>query len=122
VLLSLSSLSGQPSYEILQYNKFIPYSVILLLVAVALLVWSVIHYTRLLRRLSMLMIFAVLVKVLFIDVSMLSAGKGILLMITLGIMLLLFSIFFSRMRKQTREAGSQASLLEKQHPGQDTEK
>ncbi len=104
VLLSLSRFSGQPSYEMLQYNKFIPYSVILMLVAIALLVWSVIHYTRLLRRISMLMIFAVLLKVLFIDITMLSAGKGILLLVTLGIMLLLFSIFFSRMRKQSRVA------------------
>jgi hypothetical protein len=104
VLLTLSRFSGQPPYEMLQYNKFIPYSVILLLVSIALLVWSVINYTRFLRRISMLMIFAVLLKVIFIDVSMLSAGKGILLMITLGIILLLFSIFFSRMRKQSRVA------------------
>ena len=122
VLLFMSSFSGQPSYEILQYNRFIPYSVILLLVAIALLIWSVIHYTRLLRRISMLMIFAVLIKVLFIDVSMLSAGKGIILLITLGIMLVLFSVFFSRMRKQTREAGNQANLLQNQHPEQGSEK
>ena len=70
----------------------------------------------------MLMIFAVLIKVLFIDVSMLSAGKGIILLITLGIMLVLFSVFFSRMRKQTREAGNQANLLQNQHPEQGTEK
>ena len=115
VLLTLSRFSGQPSYEMLQYNKFIPYSVILMLVAIALLVWSVIHYTRLLRRISMLMIFAVLLKVLFIDITMLSAGKGILLLITLGIMLLLFSIFFARKQSrvaENREINSENSTSE----------
>ena len=63
----------------------------------------------------MLMIFEVLLKVLFIDITMLSAGKGILLLSTLGIMLLLFSIFFARKQSrvaENREINSENSTSE----------
>lgn len=122
VLLFLNRFSGKPSYEMLQYNIFIPYSVILLLVSVSLLLWSVIHYTRFLRRVALFMIFVILLKVLFIDITMLSANKGILLLFTLGVVLLVFSTLFSRIRKQSQVAGRSESEPEIRPTGNSAEK
>lgn len=102
LLLSLSRLSDLSAYEILQYNKFIPYSVILLCISVILLVYSLINYTRFLRRLSMIMILAVLLKVLFVDISILSPTKSIILLITLGAILLASSFLIPWLRKQSK--------------------
>ncbi len=117
LLLSMNRLSNQSAYEILQYNKYIPYSVILLSVSVILFVFSLIHYTRFLRRLSMLMILAVLIKVLFIDITILSAEKSILLLISMGVILLVFSFLIPRLRNQskirtTSEVGSAKELTD----------
>lgn len=106
LLLSVSGLSSRPAYEILQYNKFIPYSLILLLVSVVLLVFSLIRYTRFLRRLSMIMILAVLLKVLFIDITILPAHTGIILLISLGAILLALSFLIPRFRKQSTASKS----------------
>jgi uncharacterized membrane protein len=101
LMLGMNRFSSQPAYEILEYNKFIPYSVIVLSVAVALLIFSLIRYTRFLRRLSMLMILAVLLKVLFIDITILPANKSIILLISLGAILLALSLLIPRFRKQS---------------------
>jgi len=101
LLLTLNRFSTQPAYEILQYNKFIPYSVIMLLVSVALLLLSLIRYSRFLRRLSMIMILAVLLKVLFIDIAILPANTSIILLISLGAILVALSFLIPRLRKNS---------------------
>lgn len=101
-LLSMNRLSTQSAYEILQYNKFIPYSVILLSVSVILFVFSLIRYTRFLRRLSMFMILVVLLKVLFIDITILSAIKSIVLLLSLGTILLASSFLIPRLRNLSK--------------------
>jgi hypothetical protein len=101
ILLTMNRFGSQPAYEILQYNKFIPYSVILLSVSVALFVYSLIYYTRFLRRLSMFIILAVLLKVLFIDIMILSVNTSIILLISLGTILIAFSFLIPRFRKQS---------------------
>ena len=101
ILLFMNRFGSQPAYEILQYNKFIPYSVILLSVSIALLVFSIINYTRFLRRLSMFMILAVLLKVLFVDIMILSVNTSIILLISLGAILIAFSFLIPGIRKQS---------------------
>jgi len=101
LLLTLNRFSSQPAYEVLQYSKFIPYSVIMLLVSVALLVFSIIQYTRFLRRLSMFMILAVLLKVLFVDITILPANTSIILLISLGAILVALSFLIPRFRRQS---------------------
>ena len=101
LLLSISRFGSQSAYEMLQYNKFIPYSVILFSVSIVLLVFSLIHYTRFLRRLSMFMILLVLLKVLFIDITILPANTSIILLISLGAILIALSFLIPRFRKQS---------------------
>jgi hypothetical protein len=101
VLVFIKRFSSQPAYELLQLNKFIPYSVILLSVSVFLLIFSLFHYTKFLRRLSILMILAVILKVLFVDIIILSANKSILLLFSLGAIFLALSLLIPTFRKQS---------------------
>lgn len=114
-LLSMSQAGNQPVYEMLIFNKFIPYSIILMCISISILVFSIIKYSRFLRRLSMLMIFAVLLKVLFIDITILSVNMSILLLVSLGAILLAFSFLIPWLRKQSQTTETTDSNTRKEH-------
>lgn len=117
-LLILNGLGNQSAYEILQYNRFIPYSILLLLVAVTLLFWSVFYYSRFLRRLAMVMLLLVLLKILVLDIRMISAENRIFLLITLGVALLVFSLVFSKIRNREEIPGSGNMQSSGRQPGE----
>ena len=93
------------SSEILRSNEIIPYSIILLFISISFLIYSLIRYSRFLRRVSLTMIILVIFKILFFDLKILAGGSIVLLLITVGLILLGLAIVIRRIRKQ-RNTGS----------------
>jgi hypothetical protein len=74
--------------EILRTNHFVPYSVILLFISVSLMIYSLIRYSRFLRRVSLIMIILVIAKIFIFDLRLLKGNNVVLLLISVGLILI----------------------------------
>ncbi len=105
-LLLFSNPSGLPAAEMIILNKFLPYSIILFLVAVSLLVFSSIRYSMFLRRLSLGLIILAVIKIFLYDLKILSANSSVTILISLGLILLIVAFLLRILRKKSRKPGS----------------
>jgi uncharacterized membrane protein len=99
-LLWFNHHSDLPVSDILRSNKFIPYSIILLIISIALLIYSNIRYSRFLRRLSLLLIFVVIVKIIFLDLKIISGSTIVILLVSLGLILIGAALVIRKIRKK----------------------
>jgi hypothetical protein len=92
--------SDLPVTEILRLNKYIPYSALLLFISISFLIYSLIRYSRFLRRVSLSMIILVILKVFFIDLKILTGNAIVILLITIGLILMGLALIIRRIRKK----------------------
>lgn len=94
--------SELPAADILRSNKFIPYSALLLLISISGLIYSLIRYSRFLRRVSLIMIILVIFKIFIFDLKILTGNAIVILLITVGLVLLGLSLIIRRIRKHRK--------------------
>lgn len=99
-LLWLNYLNDLPATEILRSNKFIPYSVILLLISISLLIYSNIRYSRFLRRVSLLMLLIVVIKIFILDLKIINGSAIVILLVSVGLILIGVALILRRIRKK----------------------
>lgn len=98
--LLLQGGGGVPAADILRANRLVPYSIILMAVAVIMLIHSLIQKSRFLRRVSLGMILLVLLKIFILDIRGLGTTAIIVLLISLGLLLVGVSWVVPRLRKR----------------------
>jgi uncharacterized membrane protein len=99
-LLWFNHLSNLPDSEILRSNKFIPYSIILLIISIALLIYSNIRYSRFLRRVSLLLILIVIAKIIFLDLKIITGSIIVILLVSVGLILIGVAFVIRKIRKK----------------------
>ena len=104
-LLLFSNPSGIPAAEMIILNKFLPYSIILILIAVSLLIFSTIKYSVFLRRVSLGLILLALMKIFLFDLKILPANSSVIVLISLGLVLLIIAWILQILRKKRKGAG-----------------
>ncbi len=85
--------------EMVSQNHHLPYSIILLIFSVLLIVWGMIRKQRFIPRLSVVLLLATLAKILVFDFEFLGDYGRIIVLFILGGFLIAFSFFYQRFRK-----------------------
>ncbi len=93
--------SSSPGKGILEYNRHLPYSLILLATSLLLIFWSLLKRQRFLRDISLLLFSFSIVKVFLYDFSLLGDNARTVLFFVLGFLLIGFSAVYPRMKKAT---------------------
>ncbi|MCX6279456.1 MAG: DUF2339 domain-containing protein [Bacteroidetes bacterium] len=93
--------SLSPGKGILEYNRHLPYSIILLATSLVLIVWSLFKHQRFLRNISILLFSFSIVKVFLYDFSLLGDAARTALFFVIGLLLIGFSVVYPRMKKAT---------------------
>ena len=91
--------SFSPGKGILEYNRHLPYSIILLATSLVLIFWSLFKLQRFLRNISILLFSFSIVKVFLYDFSLLSDAVRTALFFVIGFLLIGFSVVYPRMKK-----------------------
>ena len=91
-LLWFNRLSDLSVTEILKADKFLPYSIIIIFFSISLLIYSLINYSRFIRRVSLIMIILILSKIFFWDLKILSGNSIVILLVATGLILLMLCI------------------------------
>jgi len=99
-LLLLSNPAGIPASEMIILNKFFPYSIILILIALSLLVYSKIRYSMFLRRVSLSFIVLAVIKIFLLDLKILSESTSVIILISLGLALIVIALILQTIRKK----------------------
>ena len=99
------SAAGTVGVDQLTFNQFLPYSVMLGIVSVAMFVRSIIRQNRFLRNFSIVLYIIMLVKLFAIDFGSLSAGARTAVFLVLGLFLIGFAFVYPKLGKndQTTE-------------------
>lgn len=99
-LLWFSHAGNLHATEILRSNKLIPYSLILLLISVTLLIYSNIRYSRFLRRVSLVMILSVIIKIFILDLKIAEGNLVVIILVSVGLTLIGVALIIRRIRKK----------------------
>jgi hypothetical protein len=101
-LLWFDRLRDLPAKELLRSNKFVPDSIILLTVSISVLIYSLIRYSRFLRRVSLIMLILVILKLFILDLKILQGNTIVILLVSVGLILLGVAILIRRIRKKRK--------------------
>jgi uncharacterized membrane protein len=85
--------------ELLLFNKYLPYSLLIGVVAASLFFWSVLQHNRFMRSFSLSLALLVLIKVFALDLEKLTPGGRSVLFILLGLVIILSAVFLPRLMK-----------------------
>ena len=85
--------------EMISRNHLLPYSIIVLIAALLLTIFSVIRKHRFIRQVSFLLFTAALVKIFAIDFAFLGDNYKVVVLFILSVFLMFFSYFYQRFRK-----------------------
>ena len=112
-LLLFNRAGNIPVTEILRTNKIVPYSIILLTVSISFLIFSLIRYSRFLRRVSLIMILLVIIKILFLDLKILTGNTIVILLVSVGLILLGVALIIRRIRnkRNNRLRGTSSEVI-----------
>ena len=99
IMLSSRGNPGTVGVDQLTFNQFLPYSVMLGMVSVAMFVRSIIRQNRFLRNFSIVLYIIMLVKLFVIDFANLSAGTRTAVFLVLGLFLIGFAFVYPRLGK-----------------------
>jgi hypothetical protein len=91
-----------PANELLRSNKFVPYSIIMLSVSISVLIYSLIRYSRFLRRVSLIMLILVISKLFILDLKILQGNTIVILLVSVGVVLLGVALLIRRIRKKRK--------------------
>jgi uncharacterized membrane protein len=94
----ISYRSGKDIDDALQWSQTIPYSLIIIVCAILLMVLGFIRQTRYLRIYALILLLITLVKILVIDIPAMETTGRTLVFLCLGIGLLGISFFYSRVK------------------------
>jgi hypothetical protein len=119
-LLLFSSPDGVPANEMIILNKFLPYSILLILVAVSLLIYSRIRYSLFLRRVSLSFIVLAVLKIFMFDLKIVSENTSVIILISLGLALILIALVLQVIRKKQRRKVKRRKRTSSRH-GNDQE-
>ena len=86
--------------NILFYNQLLPYSIIILLSSICILAIGIVNRNRFLRFFSLFIIAFDLLKVFIIEFDILSENEKVWILITIGIIFLLISWIYKRMKSK----------------------
>lgn len=108
--------------DIAAADKKLPYTIILMVYSFVILIAGLVWRSRFFRAVSLVMLTAALVKILYTDLSSLEGTGRILLLIILGTVLLVISFFYTRIRRLfTGSHSHRRSHGSKPHHGEERE-
>lgn len=99
---SLSNVNIDIINNKLFYNQLLPYSIIILISSICILVIGIVNKNRFLRVFSLLIILFDLIKVFFIEFEILSENQKINILIIIGLIFLLISWIYNRIKIKKR--------------------
>jgi len=101
--------------NILELNQYLPYSIIIWVVAIIAFIWAIIKNMVFLRNFSLFLFLGILIKVFAYDFSTISTGGRSAVFFVVGIFLIGFAIFYPRLLK------AKSKLLETEKNNQKTQ-
>ena len=102
----ISSNTLHSGDDIIQSNHYLPFSIVFYLTSLVLVLFSFVRNIKLLRQLSLLVLFFTILKVFVIDFSSFSSTGQVIAFWMTGGLLLLYSFIYQQLRKFNFETGS----------------
>jgi hypothetical protein len=114
----ISSNTLHSGDDIIKSNHYLPYSIVFYLTSLVLVLFSFVRNIKLLRQLSLLVLFFTILKVFVIDFSSFSSTGQVIAFWMTGGLLLLYSFIYQQLRKfnfETSAASSSSSRRSSRH-------